>query len=202
MTTDGRICYGNRIPSPDKDFHDPARCERTIPPALEMQAHSAPLGITFLDRATMFPADWRGDAVVAFHGSWNRSDADRCEGGSDTDSGWEARIVRGFHYRVAGPERSTLGPPGRRDGVQGWIAAHLGRRRGRDLPRHARGRSLGRPARVAFGRRAGGLLPVVVWRLTRRARCRSSDRARGGADSGRDEHGGFGRSRDPRGGGP
>jgi glucose/arabinose dehydrogenase len=38
-----------------------------------MQAHSAPLGITFLDRATMFPADWRGDAVVAFHGSWNRA---------------------------------------------------------------------------------------------------------------------------------
>jgi glucose/arabinose dehydrogenase len=67
------FCYANRIPSPDRDFHDPARCERTIPPALEMQAHSAPLGITFLDRATMFPADWRGDALVAFHGSWNRS---------------------------------------------------------------------------------------------------------------------------------
>ena len=67
-------CYGNRIPSPDREFHDPARCERTIPPALEMQAHSAPLGIAFLDRATMFPADWQGDAVVAFHGSWNRSD--------------------------------------------------------------------------------------------------------------------------------
>jgi glucose/arabinose dehydrogenase len=66
-------CYGNRIPSPDREFHDPARCERTIPPALEMQAHSAPLGIAFLDRATMFPPDWRGDAVVAFHGSWNRS---------------------------------------------------------------------------------------------------------------------------------
>jgi glucose/arabinose dehydrogenase len=66
-------CYGNRIPSPDSDFNDPARCARTIPPALEMQAHSAPLGITFLDRATMFPADWRGDALVAFHGSWNRS---------------------------------------------------------------------------------------------------------------------------------
>jgi len=66
-------CYGNREPSPDRDFHDPARCERTIPPALAMQAHSAPLGITFLDRATMFPADWRGDAVVAFHGSWNRA---------------------------------------------------------------------------------------------------------------------------------
>ena len=66
-------CYGNRIPSPDKEYHDPARCARTVPPALEIQAHSAPLGITFLDRATTFPAAWRGDAMVALHGSWNRS---------------------------------------------------------------------------------------------------------------------------------
>ncbi len=66
-------CYADRIPSPDREFHDPARCERTIPPALAMQAHAAPLGITFLDRATTFPAEWRADAVVAFHGSWNRS---------------------------------------------------------------------------------------------------------------------------------
>jgi glucose/arabinose dehydrogenase len=66
-------CYGNRVPSPDREFNDPARCARTIAPALEMQAHSAPLGITFLDRATMLPADWRGDAIVAFHGSWNRT---------------------------------------------------------------------------------------------------------------------------------
>lgn len=67
------FCYANKIPSPDRDFNDPPRCERTIAPALEMQAHSAPLGMTFLDRATMLPADWRGDALVAFHGSWNRS---------------------------------------------------------------------------------------------------------------------------------
>jgi glucose/arabinose dehydrogenase len=67
------FCYGNRVPSPDRQFNDPARCARTIAPALEMQAHSAPLGIAFLDRATMFPADWRGDAIVAFHGSWNRT---------------------------------------------------------------------------------------------------------------------------------
>ena len=67
------FCYGDRVPSPDREFNDPSRCARTIPPALSMQAHSAPLGIAFLDRATMFPADWRGDAIVAFHGSWNRT---------------------------------------------------------------------------------------------------------------------------------
>ena len=66
-------CYGNRIPSPDRAFNDPTRCARTIPPALEMQAHSAPLGMTFLDRATILSPEMRGDALVAFHGSWNRS---------------------------------------------------------------------------------------------------------------------------------
>ena len=30
------------------------------------------LGITFLDKATALPPDMRGDALVAFHGSWNR----------------------------------------------------------------------------------------------------------------------------------
>jgi glucose/arabinose dehydrogenase len=64
-------CYGNRIPSPE--YHDAARCASTIAPALEMQAHSAPLSLTFLQDATQLPAAARGDALVAFHGSWNRS---------------------------------------------------------------------------------------------------------------------------------
>jgi glucose/arabinose dehydrogenase len=63
-------CHSNRVPNPE--YHDSAKCARTVPPALSMQAHSAPLGITFLDRATKFPPEYRGDALVAFHGSWNR----------------------------------------------------------------------------------------------------------------------------------
>jgi glucose/arabinose dehydrogenase len=65
-------CWGNRQPNPE--FGDQRRCQGTVAPALAMQAHSAPLGITFLDRATMFPREWRGDALVAFHGSWNRTE--------------------------------------------------------------------------------------------------------------------------------
>ncbi len=64
-------CYGDRTPNPE--YHDAARCAPTIPPALKMQAHSAPLGISFLSRATSFPADYRGDLLVSFHGSWNRT---------------------------------------------------------------------------------------------------------------------------------
>ncbi len=41
-------------------------------PDVLFQAHSAPLGITFYDGA-QFPAEYKGDAFVAFHGSWNRA---------------------------------------------------------------------------------------------------------------------------------
>jgi glucose/arabinose dehydrogenase len=43
----------------------------TVPDVL-IQPHSAPLGIVFYD-AAQFPPDYRGDAFVALHGSWNRS---------------------------------------------------------------------------------------------------------------------------------
>lgn len=41
-------------------------------PVIEFQAHTANLGIEFYDGA-MFPAEYRNDAFVAQHGSWNRS---------------------------------------------------------------------------------------------------------------------------------
>jgi glucose/arabinose dehydrogenase len=52
-------------------------------PVLAMQAHSAPLGMTFYkysasrpspecDGVQPFPASMDGDAFIAFHGSWNR----------------------------------------------------------------------------------------------------------------------------------
>lgn len=62
-------CWGDRRPDPD--LGDPAFCARTVPPALALQAHSAPLGLAFYT-GRQFPADYRGDAFVAFHGSWNR----------------------------------------------------------------------------------------------------------------------------------
>ncbi|TPJ55674.1 MULTISPECIES: sorbosone dehydrogenase family protein [unclassified Mesorhizobium] len=48
----------------------------TVPDIL-MQAHSAPLNIAFYDGRNVragsgFPAEYRGDAFVALHGSWNR----------------------------------------------------------------------------------------------------------------------------------
>jgi glucose/arabinose dehydrogenase len=42
-----------------------------IVPDVLIQPHSAPLGIAFYDGAS-FPPDYRGDAFVTLHGSWNR----------------------------------------------------------------------------------------------------------------------------------
>jgi glucose/arabinose dehydrogenase len=46
--------------------------EVAVPDVL-LEAHTAPLGITFYE-GTSFPADYRGNAIVALHGSWNRSE--------------------------------------------------------------------------------------------------------------------------------
>ena len=67
------ICYGNKIHDTDFDknvyIRDP--CEDTEPPAVEMQAHSAPLGLAF-NYGDNFPSEYQGGLFVAFHGSWNR----------------------------------------------------------------------------------------------------------------------------------
>ncbi len=66
-------CYsvkGQAIPNPE--YHDPARCASTVPAALDLEGHAAALGMSFLAGATQFPADWRGDLLIALHGSWNR----------------------------------------------------------------------------------------------------------------------------------
>ena len=50
----------------------PDLAEVTLLPDVLLQAHSAPLGIAFYD-GQQFPAAYRGDAFVALHGSYNRS---------------------------------------------------------------------------------------------------------------------------------
>ena len=64
-------CYEDGLPNPE--YPDAQRCAGKVGPALEMQAHSAPLGIVFYDHE-QFPVEYRGDLFMAFHGSWNRSE--------------------------------------------------------------------------------------------------------------------------------
>lgn len=49
--------------TPDPVFGKGRSCSEFVPPVAKLGPHVAPLGITF----------WKGDAVVALHGSWNRS---------------------------------------------------------------------------------------------------------------------------------
>jgi len=49
----------------------PDLAEAVAVPDVLIQPHSAPLGIAFYD-AAQFPPDYKGDAFVALHGSWNR----------------------------------------------------------------------------------------------------------------------------------
>lgn len=46
-------------------------CQHAQAPALTLTSHSTPIGITFLDKSH-FPKEFKQDAVVALHGSWNR----------------------------------------------------------------------------------------------------------------------------------
>jgi len=63
-------CHSGRISDPD--FGSTDACADVVAPQVEMQAHSAPLGLTFYT-GTQFPPEYQGDLFVAFHGSWNRS---------------------------------------------------------------------------------------------------------------------------------
>lgn len=64
------FCYGIRVP--DREFERPGFCETTVSPVVEIQAHSAPLGLAFCT-GEAFPSRYRGGLFVAFHGSWNRT---------------------------------------------------------------------------------------------------------------------------------
>ncbi len=95
-------CYpvgDRRVANPE---YPGASCSRYLPTALNFQAHSAPLGVSFYE-GTQFPADYRGTLFVAFHGSWNRN----------PPTGYKVVAVRFEKGR----------PVGAQDFVTGWLTA-------------------------------------------------------------------------------
>jgi glucose/arabinose dehydrogenase len=69
---------GDRVPDPDLGEGREAQIAASIPPVHAFRAHTAPLGIAFL-RGDRVPVAYRGAAVVALHGSWNRTRKDGYE---------------------------------------------------------------------------------------------------------------------------
>ncbi len=63
---------GDRVPDPDYGTQKDARIATAVSPAHAFRAHNAPLGIHFI-RGSRVPTEYRGAALVALHGSWNRT---------------------------------------------------------------------------------------------------------------------------------
>ena len=134
-------CYGNRIPDPGGLGGGAKRCPNTIPPKVELQAHSAPLGLAFYE-GNMFPSEYRGDLFVALHGSWNR------------------KIPTG--YKIV---RVRLDDKGQPKGVENFITGWL------KPGETKHGVHMGRPVGIAFADDGamyisddeGGVIYRVVW---------------------------------------
>lgn len=90
---------GANVPDPDMGADPHAAQRDPIAPVHGFAAHNAPLGITFPDTSAWPPA-YRRSALVALHGSWNRSEPDGYKVVSLhwTDNGIEERdFLSGFN---------------------------------------------------------------------------------------------------------
>src|ERR1700723_1236328 len=114
-------CYGDRVPDSNFTKSGDNRCQNVLEPKVQMQAHSAPLGLAFYE-GTQFPSEYQNSIFVAFHGSWNRS------------------IPTG--YKVVRVKLDDKGQPvgGAQDFITGWLAPG----------EKQKGRWMGRPGGVAF----------------------------------------------------
>jgi glucose/arabinose dehydrogenase len=134
-------CYGDRVP--DSNFTRPEDkcCNSVLEPKVQMQAHSAPLGLAFYE-GSQFPAEYQNNIFVAFHGSWNRS------------------VPTG--YKIVRVKLDDKGQPqgGAEDFITGWLAPGETKR----------GRWMGRPVGIAFGGDGAMYLSddagSVVYRIT------------------------------------
>lgn len=67
-------CYGKNVPDNEQlSADDISRaCRNKTPSFIDIQAHSAPLGLDFFP-SSGWPAQYRNTMLVAYHGSWNRT---------------------------------------------------------------------------------------------------------------------------------
>lgn len=102
----------------DPQFGAQRACATFEAPALNAGAHVAALGITFYT-GTMFPEGYRNAAIIAQHGSWNRS----------SPSGYRVMVARTEGRRVTSYEPLVDGflPGSNVPGGRGAGAAALGR---------------------------------------------------------------------------
>ena len=93
-------------------------CKTTVPSSIDLPAHSAPLGLAFIPAPLSgvdgdaqppkggWPKEYEGDLLVAFHGSWNRSEP----------TGY--KIVR---IKLDAQGNPPAGGEGMEDFISGWL---------------------------------------------------------------------------------
>ena len=89
-------CHGGRIADPE--LGNRRRCAEFVPPAQNLGAHVASLGMRFYT-GTRFPARYRHAVFIAEHGSWNRS----------RKSGYRVSVVRLQNNRALSYEPFVTG---------------------------------------------------------------------------------------------
>lgn len=114
-------CYGDKVRDTNFQSSRAYSCDITIPPTGTMTAHSAPLGLNFI-QSNQFPEDWQGDLLVALHGSWNRL----------VPSGYKVIRMKVDGDRIAGQE----------DFITGFLPVSSNGEQG--------SQSLGRPVDIEF----------------------------------------------------
>ena len=71
-------CYGKNIHDDEFDkktyVRNPCLEPLEIGSKVDIQAHSAPLGLDFVPEEAFWPEDYNYDLIVALHGSWNRTE--------------------------------------------------------------------------------------------------------------------------------
>jgi glucose/arabinose dehydrogenase len=103
----------------DPEFGAQRAYSTTEPPVQKLGAHVAAIGFTFYT-GNMFPAGYKNAAIIAQHGSWNRS----------TPSGYRVMVARTEGRRVTGYEPLIDGfLPGTGSGAggRGAVKAAIGR---------------------------------------------------------------------------
>lgn len=69
------FCFGKQIV--DTTFaitkEEQELCGSSEPSYIDIQAHSAPLGLAFVPESSDWPVDFKHDLIIAYHGSWNRT---------------------------------------------------------------------------------------------------------------------------------
>ena len=64
--------YMGKVEDPRRKGERPDLVQKTLTGNVLIESHSAVLGLAF-NEGRMFPSEYRGDAFVALHGSWNRN---------------------------------------------------------------------------------------------------------------------------------